>query len=213
VNARDLELVAALCAERTGILVDPERGYLVENRLGPVARREGFGAIEELLDAVRHRAEERLIWAVVEAMWPAETGFFRDPEVFELIAQKLLPQLSAAAGRNRPLKLWAAACGGGQEVYSLAMLLAEEPPTGAFELYGTDLCERRLEKGQTGLYSQFEVQRGLSAHRLVRHFEGVDGGFCLSPRLRQSVRWRRANLTEDLGRLGQLDLIVCRVLG
>jgi chemotaxis protein methyltransferase CheR len=212
VNDRDLELVASLCAERAGILVDPERGYLVENRLGPVARREGFGAIEELIGAIRERDDQRLTWAVVEAMWPAETGFFRDPEVFELIAQRLLPQLAAATGRNRPMKLWAAACGGGQEVYSLAMLLAEEPPPGAFELYGTDLCERRLEKGQAGLYSQFEVQRGLSAHRLVRHFEGVEGGFALSPRLRQSVRWRRANLTEDLGRLGQLDLVVCRDL-
>jgi len=212
VNARDLELLTALCAERAGLRVDPERGYLAENRLGAVARREGFGAIDELFDAIRHRDEERLIWAVVEAMWPAETGFFRDPEVFELIAQRLLPQLAAAAGKTRPLRLWAAACGGGQEVYSLAMLLAEQPPAGAFELFGTDLCERRLEKGQSGLYSQFEVQRGLSAHRLVRHFEGVEGGFSLSPRLRQSVRWRRANLTEDLGRLGQLDLVVCRDL-
>jgi len=212
VNPRDLELLAALCAERAGLLVDPERGHLAENRLGSVARREGFGSIEELVDAIRHRDEDRLIWAVVEAMWPSESGFFRDPEVFELIAQKLLPQLAAAAGKTRPLRLWAAACGGGQEVYSLAMLLAEEPPPGQFELFGTDLCERRLEKGQAGLYSQFEVQRGLSAHRLVRHFEGVEGGFALSPRLRQSVRWRRANLTEDLGRLGQLDLVVCRDL-
>ena len=204
----DLTFVAKLCAERAGLFVDVEKAYLAENRLAPVARREGFASIEELLDAVRHRDEERLVWAVAEAMWPSETSFFRDPEVFELLAEKVLPKLAGAGARA--LRIWAAACGGGQEVYSLAMLLAEQPPAGAFELFGTDLCERRLEKAQVGAYSQFEVQRGLSAHRLVRHFENAEGGFALSPRLRQSVRWRRANLTEQLGRLGQLDLVLCR---
>ena len=208
-NARDLELVARLCEQRTGLMVDPEKGYLAENRLAPVARREGFSSIEELIATVRYRDEDRLVWAVAEAMWPAENSFFRDPEVFELLAEKVLPGL---AGAGRPLRLWAAACGGGQEVYSLAMLLAEQPPQGPFELFGSDLCDRRLEKAQSGLYSQFEVQRGLSAHRLVRHFEAAEGGFALSPRLRQTVRWRRANLTEDLGRLGQLDLVLCRNL-
>jgi chemotaxis protein methyltransferase CheR len=208
VTPKDLELVATLCAQRTGLLVDPEKAYLAENRLAPVARREGFSSIEELIGAVRYRDEDRLVWAVVEAMWPTENSFFRDPEVFELLAEKVLPPL---AGAGKPLRLWAAACGGGQEVYSLAMLLAEQPP-GPFELFGSDLCERRLEKAQAGLYSQFEVQRGLSAHRLVRHFEVAEGGFALSPRLRQTVRWRRANLNEDLGRLGQLDLVVCRNL-
>ena len=204
----DLAFVAALCAQRTGLFVDAEKAFLAENRLAPVAPREGFGSIEDLVDAVRQRDEERLVWALAEAMWPAETSFFRDPEVFELLAEKVLLGLGRTS--PRPLRIWAAACGGGQEVYSLAMLLAERPPAGPFELFGTDLCERRLEKAQAGLYSQFEVQRGLSAHRLVRHFETAEAGFALSPRLRQSVRWRRANLTEHLGRLGQLDLVLCR---
>ena len=114
---------------------------------------------------------------------------------------------------GRPLRVWAAACGTGQEVYSLAMLLAEQPMTGSpIELTGSDLCERRLEKAQSGLYSQFEVQRGLSAHRLVRHFENAEDGFVLSPRLRQQVRWRRLNPLEDLRRMGQFDLVLCRNL-
>jgi chemotaxis protein methyltransferase CheR len=78
------------------------------------------------------------------------------------------------------------------------------------EVFGSDLCERRLEKAQAGVYSQFEVQRGLSAWRLVRHFEGLEDGFALSPRLRQMVRWRRVNLMEDISRLGQFDLVICR---
>ena len=209
-TARDLELVASLCAERAGLSVDPQKNYLLENRLAPVARREGFASIHEMMAAVRDRDEERLIWAVVEAMWPAETAFFRDPATFELIATDVLPKLMQRA-RPGPLRIWAAAGGAGQEVYSLAMLLAEQalPVTGV-ELFASDLCERRLEKAQSGLYSQFEVQRGLSAHRLVRHFEGAEEGFCLSPRIRQAVRWRRVNLVEDLTRMGQFDLVLCR---
>jgi chemotaxis protein methyltransferase CheR len=211
VKPADLDLVARVCAQRTGLLVDPEKAFVAENRLAPIARREGFASIEELIATIRHRDEDRLVWAVVEAMWPSETSFFRDPEVFELLSEKVLPELGRA-GRTRSLRLWAAACGGGQEVYSLAMLMAEQPTPPPFELFGSDLCDRRLEKAQAGVYSQFEVQRGLSAHRLVRHFEAAEGGFALSPRLRKTIRWRRANLTEDLGRLGQLDLVLCRNL-
>ncbi|MGZ6015596.1 MAG: CheR family methyltransferase [Phenylobacterium sp.] len=208
---RDLQLAARLCAERAGLNVDPEKHYLLENRLAPVARREGFSSIEELMGAVRHRGEERLTWAVVEAMWPAETSFFRDPAAFELMASEVLPKLARRAEKG-PLRIWSAACGTGQEVYSLAMLLSEQTGIAATELFASDLCERRLEKAQSGLYSQFEVQRGLSAHRLVRHFESAEEGFALSPRIRQTVRWRRVNLIEDITRLGQFDLIVCRNL-
>lgn len=208
----DRELVARLCGERAGLKIDPDKSYLMENRLGPVARREGFGSVHEFVCAVRDRDEERLIWATVEAMSPAETAFFRDPRVFETLLGEVLPEL--ARGREGgTLRLWAAACGTGQEVYSLAMALEEAAPAGVtLELIGSDLCERRLEKAQAGIYSQFEVQRGLSAQRLVRHFEGLEEGFALSPRVRQAVRWRRVNLMEDLSRLGQFDLILCRNL-
>lgn len=208
---RDLQFVAHLCAEKAGLRVDPEKVYLVENRLSPVARREGFGSLHELLTAVRDRDDDRLGWSVVEAMSPAESAFFRDPGAFDLIAEAL-PNL-ARRRQGEPLRIWAAQCGAGQEVYSLAMLLDERAPAGtAIELYGSDLCERRLEKAQSGFYSQFEVQRGLAARRLVRHFEAQDDGFVLSPRLRQTVRWRRVNLLDDLARFGRFDLILCRSL-
>jgi chemotaxis protein methyltransferase CheR len=212
VTPQDRELVARLCGERAGLRVDPDKSYLLENRLGPVARREGFGSVHEFICAVRDRDEERLIWAAVEAMSPAETAFFRDPATFETIVGEVLPEL-ARRRQGGTLRLWAAACGTGQEVYSLAMALDEAAPAGVtLEIFGSDLCERRLEKAQAGIYSQFEVQRGLSAQRLVRHFEGLEEGFALSPRVRQTVRWRRVNLMEDLSRLGQFDLILCRNL-
>ena len=207
---QDRSLVARLCADRAGLKVDVEKAYLLENRLGPVARREGFASVHEFICAVRDRDEERLIWATVEAMSPAETAFFREPRVFDEIVSQVLPELAMRRGGGT-LRLWAASCGAGQEVYSLAMALEEAAPAGVtLEVFASDLCERRLEKAQAGVYSPFEVQRGLSAHRLVRHFEGLDEGYVLQPRVRQMVRWRRVNLTEDLGRLGKFDLVLCR---
>ena len=209
---QDRELVARLCADRAGLRVDPDKGYVLENRLGPVARREGFASVHEFVSAVRDRDEERLIWAAVEAMSPAETTFFREPATFDRIVGEALPEL-ARRREGGTLRLWAAACGAGQEVYSLAMALDESAPAGVtIEIFASDLSDRRLEKAQAGLYSQFEVQRGLSARRLVRHFESRDDSFVLSPRVRQMVRWRRVNLMEDLGRLGQFDLVLCRNL-
>jgi len=210
VTPPDRELIARLCAERAGLRVDPDKAYLLENRLAPVARREGFASVHEFICAVRDRDEERLIWAAVEAMSPSESAFFREPATLERIVGDLLPEL---ARRGEPLRLWVAACGTGQEVYSLAMALEEAAAAGVpLEILASDLCERRLEKAQAGVYSQFEVQRGLSARRLVRHFEGLEDGFALSPRVRQMVRWRRVNLMDDTSRLGKFDLVLCRNL-
>lgn len=209
ISLEDRELVAAVCASRAGLRVDPDKAYLIESRLAPVARREGFGSLAQYIETVRLRGEERLVWAMVEAMAPPETAFFRDPAVFDALIGEVLPQLARAT--QGPVRVWSAACGAGQEVYSLAMLLAEQPAlAGRVELFASDLSERSLEKAQAGLYSQFEVQRGLPARRLVRHFEREGDFFALSPRIRQMVRWRRINLLDDLARLGRFELILCR---
>jgi chemotaxis protein methyltransferase CheR len=202
--------VARLCAQRAGLAVDVEKDYLIESRLGPAARREGFASVGELLQAVRDRAEERLVWAVVEAMAHRDAGFFKEPEAFFLLRDQVLPEL-ARRREGRPLRIWCAACGPGQEVYSLAMMLADAPLAGArVELFASELSERELEKAQAGVYSQFEVQRGLPARLLVRHFEKQDEAFVLSARVRQTVRWRRVNLLEEAAKLGQFDVVVCR---
>jgi chemotaxis protein methyltransferase CheR len=213
-SPRERELVARLCSAHAGIKVDPERGYLLESRLGPVARREGFGTIGELLQAVREREEVRLIEAIVEAMACADTCFFRDPTVFHHLFAQVLPALAAKRreeGREgRPIRIWSAGCASGQEVYSLAMMLDHAPAGAQIELYASDLSERVIEKAQSGLYSQFEVQRGLPARLLVRHFEKRDEMFVISPRLRQQVRWRRVNLIEDTAGQGAFDVVLCR---
>jgi chemotaxis protein methyltransferase CheR len=208
------EFVASLCALRAGLRVDPEKAYLIESRLAPVARREGFGSAPELIHAVHDRADERLAWQVVEAMAPASTGFFRDPAVFQALNERVIPDLVRQAG-GAPVRIWSVGCAFGQEPYSLAMLAEEAPEWGdKAEIFASDLSERMLERAQAGLYSPFEVQRGLSARRLVEHFENRDDGFGVQARLRRRVRWRRVNLAEDALALGGWDLILCRyVLG
>ena len=207
-------MAARLCAQRAGLKVDPQKIYLIESRLAPVARREGFASVDELLGAVRDRDEERLIRAVVEAMVIPQTWFFHDAPTLRGIRERLLPELAARRG-GQPIRIWNPACGSGQDIYSLAMMLVDGPDLGApVELFASGFSERLLEKAQRGVYSQFEVQRGLPARMLVRHFERRDDAFVLSSEIRRMVRWRRVGLTQDLSGLGRFDVILCRgVLG
>lgn len=206
----DREFVADLCAERAGLKVDPGKPYLIESRLAPVARREGFDSVEALLAAVREPAADAQAWAVVEALAQAESRFFRDREVFEALWRETAPDLARRRGDNA-LRIWSAGCGAGQEIYSLAMLQDERPlPGGQAELFASDLGERQLERAQAGRYTVFEVQRGLAARQLVRHFENREDGFLLNRRIRDQVRWRRVNLMDDLRAFGRFDVVLCR---
>ena len=209
ISPADRAYLAALCLARAGLRVDPQKTYLIESRLAPVARREGFLSPADLVSAVRSRSDERLGWAAVEAMAMPEPEFFRDRAVFDRLAAEVLPEL-VSRREGQPVRIWSTA---GQEIYSLAMMLSDMPRLSAnWELFGSDLSERSLEKAQAGLYSQFEVHRGLPARTLVRHFEKRGEAFALSPRIRQMVRWRRINLLDDLSRFGQFDLLLCRNL-
>jgi chemotaxis protein methyltransferase CheR len=209
IPAPDRDFVAELCLARAGLRIDPDKAYLIDSRLSPLARRECFSSTEAFIDALRHGVDDRLAWAAVEAMALPESEFFRDHHVFAQLAEEVAPVLARSRGLE-PLRIWSAGCGTGQEIYSLAMLLADAPGLGKVELFASDLSERSLEKAQSGRYSQFEVQRGLPARMLVRHFEKDGECFALSPRVRQMVRWRRVNLMDDLARVGQYDLILCR---
>jgi chemotaxis protein methyltransferase CheR len=212
VNPEDMDLLAALARHRAGLRIESDKAYLFESRLNPLARREGFDSIEAMVAALRAHREERLIWAVVEALTLNETAFFRDREVFAHLRDSLLPTLSRA-NRDRPIRVWSAACSTGQEVYSLAMTAAESrgiEPGAQFEFFGSDLSDRCLEKAQSGLYTQFEVQRGLPIRLLVKHFENQDEMWAISPRIRQAVRWRRINLLADLSSMGRFDVILLR---
>jgi len=212
VRPDDISLVVSLCRARAGLKVAADKTYLIESRLAPVARRENFASITDLLAAVRAKREEPLIWGVVEAMTHGESAFFRDRTPFETFQKDLYPTLARARG-GAPVTVWSAACAAGQEVYSLAMLVQQmqaEDPSVKVQLAASDLSAQALDKAQTGVYSQFEVQRGLPIRLLIKHFEKVDDLWRLSADIRRMVRWRRVNLIAGLAPLGRFDVVFCR---
>jgi len=215
-TAEEVALVVALCRARAGLKLAPDKTYLMESRLGPVARRDSFDSVSDLLAAVRGRRDKALIWAVVEAVASGETAFFRDRTPFQAFREELIPQLARARG-GHPIRVWSAACATGQEVYSLAMLaeeMAAEDPSLRIELAASDLSAKALERAQGGLYNQFEVQRGLPIRLLARYFENNDDQWRIAEAIRKRVRWRRINLVAGLTAIGRFDVVFCRhVLG
>lgn len=208
----DAVLLVKLCRARAALRVEPEKSYQIETRLAPLARREGFSSIDEMFDVLRAKREEPLINAIVEAMASCDTAFFRDITPFERFRQEMLPTL-ARARQAQPIRIWSAGCGTGQETYSLAMAVEEmrfQTPEMRVEIFGSDLSERCLEKAQSGLYTQFEIQRGLPVRSLLRHFEKQGDAWAISPRVRQMVRWRRVNLAADLRGVGPFDVVFFR---
>jgi chemotaxis protein methyltransferase CheR len=209
----DCDWVSEICAARIGLRVDPEKTYLVESRLAPGARRESFPSVEDLVNTVRASGDDRLSWAVIEAMAAGESSFFRDRMPFQCFRKEILPALCHVRGAN-PLRVWSAGCGAGQEIYSLAMIVDEEfarlPAGTQIQLFGSDLSDRAMEKAQSGFYTHFEVQRGLPIRQLVKNFQKADDMWVLKAHIRQMVRWRRLNLMVDQAAAGGFDVIFCR---
>ena len=174
-----------------------------------MARRVGEPTVEAMLARLRKDGDPALARAVVEALAPSETSFFRDRPVFDRLFNEVLPGLSARRG-GRPLRIWSAGCATGQEIYSVALLAAARPDAPPLELFASDLSERALQKARAGLFSHFEVQRGLPIRLLLPHFEKVEDLWRVSPQLRQMIRWAQVNLMHDLSRIGPFDVVLCR---
>lgn len=212
-NTGDVEFVGELVRRRSGLVLSSDKAYLLESRLGPVARREGFQSIDAMIAALRTRKDERLATLITEAMTTNETFFFRDKTPFDNFKDYMLPQLLKARQSGATIRIWCAACSSGQEPYSLAMLIDELAPMLAgrrVEIVATDISSQVIEKAKAGVYSQFEVQRGLPVKMLVKHFEQQGEIWRVRPELKRCVSFQQMNLLEDFRRLGQFDVVYCR---
>ena len=199
--------------ERSGLVLSADKQYLVESRLLPIARKSGLANLGELVAALRRGDNECLMTMVVEAMTTNETFFFRDKIPFENFRTAILSSLLAARRASRCIRIWSAAASTGQEPYSLAMTLKELEDTLAgwrIEIVATDLAGGVLQKAQAGIYSQFEVQRGLPIQLLIKYFSKVGDMWQIAPELRAMVKFRQLNLLADFSSLGAFDLIFCR---
>ena len=207
----DYDFLRKLLKERSGLDLSADKQYLVESRLIPLARRAGLPGIAELVAKIKAGAGT-LTSDVVEAMTTNETFFFRDKIPFDHLREAILPALVQARASRRSLRIWCAASSTGQEPYSIAMCVKEFAGLSGWrvEIVATDLSQEVLEKSKAGVYSQFEVQRGLPIQMLVKYFTQTGELWQLNADIRAMVQHRQLNLLQDFSHLGTFDVIFCR---
>jgi len=209
----DFEFLRRLLKERSGLVVSAEKDYLLESRLVPLARRHGLNSLAELTMRLRQPGTTALAIAVTEAMTTNETFFFRDRVPFDHLRDTVMPALVAARAREKRIRIWCTAAASGQEPYSIAMLLKAMAPQLAgyrVDILATDLSGEVIDRAKAGLYSQFEVQRGLPIQLLVKHFSKRDDMWEIAADLRAMVQFRTLNLLNDFSPLGAFDIVFCR---
>jgi chemotaxis protein methyltransferase CheR len=212
VTATALATIREAVRRRSGIALGTDKDYLVTSRLEPLLPQLGLPSMTALADRVSRQPEGPVAVAVMDALTTNETLWFRDGRPFDLLRDVILPELAGPGRAPRELTFWSAACSTGQEPYSLAILLHEEQPKlggSTPRILGTDICTTALARAKEARYSQFEMQRGLSVHRLVKNFDKDGTEWRLKAPLRAMVDLRQANLLA-LPQFGPFDVVLCR---
>ncbi|MBK6421150.1 MAG: protein-glutamate O-methyltransferase CheR [Gemmatimonadetes bacterium] len=212
-NPIDFQFVSTLVRQRSAIVLEPEKSYLLEARLTPLARAEGFASLEALVAQMRAQPFNGLHRKVVEAMTTNETSFFRDLHPFAALRQVVIPEVLKHRQATRTLNIWCAACSSGQEPYTVAMTLLEHFPqlTGwNFRILATDLSGEMVTRSRAGRYGQIEVNRGLPANLLVKWFEKKGMEWQVKPEVQRYCEFREMNLIEPWGPLPAMDVVFLR---
>lgn len=207
----EFEFISNLLKTKSGLALTPDKGYLLDTRLGPVAKANGMADIRELIAKLRANPNAPIAYQVVESMTTNESMFFRDSKPFEQLTKVILPELKAK-GKNS-IRIWSAACSTGQEAYSVAMAIKEEStkyPGLMAEIYGTDLAEKVVDRARAGVYSQFEIQRGLPIAYLMKYFtQRANNNWEINDSIKAMVKFETGNLLQPFT-AGRFDIIYCR---
>lgn len=211
ISTDSFRFVRELVRAESAIVLEPGKEYLVESRLVPLARQAGHKDVDSYVAALSTRRTPAALMQIVEALTTNETSWFRDHDPFTALRQSIFPDLA----RNRPgreLRIWAAACSSGQEPYSILMTAQDTPELAGWrvEVLATDLSQEMLDRARAGEYSQLEVNRGLPATTLVRHFERSGLGWRISPALAAQVQFRQLNLMRPFPPMGRFDVVFLR---
>lgn len=212
-SAPDFQYLSQLLKVRSGLVLTEDKHYLLESRLLPIMRRLKLENITALVAHMKANNDNALLVEITESMTTNETSFFRDAKPFEQFRQIVLPHILALPKRPEKIRIWSAACSSGQEPYSLAMCALEEAgKLGGIpvEIIATDLAGHILKKAEEGLYSQFEVQRGLPVMLMVKYFEQKGDKWRVKDNVRALIQFKQANLLEDVSHLGVFDIVFCR---
>ena len=210
----EFDYLRDMLKQRTGLVLGDEKRYLLESRLMPVAREEGMESLSQLVSALQKPVSESLRTKTTQAMTINESFFYRDKTPFENFRNIMVPaMLASPRAASRTLRIWCAASSTGQEPYSLAIEIKEmEAQLSGWniEIVATDLSEEVLEKAKSGLYSQFEVQRGLPIQLMVKYFKQTGSMWQIDSSIRSMVNYKHFNLLDDYTSLGTFDIIFCR---
>ena len=200
----------------SAIALDESKGYLIEGRLGALVEEMGCRSYGELLARAQSEATGVTRRRIIDAITTGETLFFRDSSPFELLRNKILPELidrRSRSGGNRPIRIWSAACSSGQEAYSIGIVLKEllgDPYRYGVRLLGTDISDHAVARASRGVYNRVEIERGLSGAALSKYFVQVAEGWRIRDEIRGLASFRTLNLAQDFTSLGRFDLILCR---
>jgi len=206
-------ILAGLLEARTGQQLTMSRRWRIETALASLLRERGIVSLDELITILVMGKEPSLSQKVVEALLNNETYFFRDRAPFDVLQRHALPDLARRREKTRRLRIWSAGCSTGQEVYSLAMLFAEEPENWrgwTVDILGTDVSTSCIDRARNGSYTQFEVQRGLGINQMIKWFEECADGWRAVEALRKPVRFQVHNLLEPAPHPGDFDIVLCR---
>jgi len=211
-NTETFTTIAQLVKARSGLVLTADKGYMLETRLATLVQEHKLGDLNNLAKRLRAPGAESIAAAVTEALTTNESSFFRDGKPFDHL-RAVLPTLAAQRPAGATLRIWSAACSTGQEAYSIALLLDEvagQLGGRKVEIVGTDLSREVVIRAREGVFTQFEVQRGLPVRLLVKHFKQEGGKWRIAQALREKVRFETWNLLGDLRQLGRFDVIFCR---
>jgi len=213
VSDSSIRILAGLLEARTGQQLTMNRRWRIETALSSLLRERGIATLDELITILVMGKEPSLSQRVVEALLNNETYFFRDRSPFDQLGHNALPALAERRRDVKRLRIWSAGCSTGQELYSLAMLFAEDPArwsSWTIDLMGSDVSETAVDRARAGVYTQFEAQRGLAVTQMIRWFEETDAGWRVAEKLRRNVRFQVHNILEPPPHPGQFDIILCR---
>ncbi|RMH65008.1 MAG: protein-glutamate O-methyltransferase CheR [Calditrichaeota bacterium] len=218
-TGNELSVISKYVYDLSGIVIDKNKSYLVESRLGPIAEELKCKNYSELYFRARQDASKRIANKIVDAITTNETFFFRDNSPFELLRHKIFPDLidrkmEGPQAAFPTMKIWSAACSTGQEVYSIAIILREllgnEINKWRITLLGTDISDAAIAQASYGRYNKTEISRGLKPDQVKKYFEEHDTYARVKDEIRYMANFKRINLLEPFNFIGRFDIILCR---
>ncbi|NMW30621.1 protein-glutamate O-methyltransferase CheR [Altererythrobacter sp. RZ02] len=213
VSEVSFRIIADLLEARTGQQLTRNRQWRIGTALAGVFREHGISNVDQLVCLLADPASGSLAQQVVEALLNNETYFYRDRSVFELLDRRILPALAEKRARSKRLSIWSAGCSTGQEALSLAMIFAGQPNKWDgwnIDIVGTDISEQAVKAAQQGVYTQFEIQRGLGVGQMISHFKETDRGWQASDKLKRMIRFKQKSILEPSTSIQRFDLVLCR---